>query len=181
MMRGGLCVGIPNVSSHRTPVIHSAQLWLSAIQSVVNTVCTFSQLLDASFRSVTMSVGAMGDMSMCFSQLQYVPWRGPPAVAFGWAGVCRRVCGGGSIQRRRRRGGGAASGPPSLSHFWACVAGEGGGGGSSTRSGGRVRDTGEVHRRPPGLSHVGMWGGLFGLAVGDSSKPRSCARVHTRV
>eukprot|EP00667_Euglena_gracilis_P021350 EG_transcript_23356 len=63
------------------------QLWLSAIQSVVNAVCTFSQLLDASFRSVTMSVGAMAEMSVCLQQLQTYLSADPSAAQFRVLGV----------------------------------------------------------------------------------------------
>eukprot|EP00997_Jenningsia_sp_PLL12_P009545 NODE_6527_length_504_cov_76.885714_g5746_i0.p3 GENE.NODE_6527_length_504_cov_76.885714_g5746_i0~~NODE_6527_length_504_cov_76.885714_g5746_i0.p3 ORF type:complete len:153 (-),score=27.98 NODE_6527_length_504_cov_76.885714_g5746_i0:46-471(-) len=49
------------------------QTWLTAVQSVVVAICTFSQLVDSSFRSVVMSVGAVSDMSHSMSSLrQYV-------------------------------------------------------------------------------------------------------------
>lgn len=72
-------------------------------------MCTFSQLLDASFRSVTMSVGAVAEMSLCFKQLQYLTKLYPSTkIRSPYSYVCFEI----KILRRPRNSVVATATPP---------------------------------------------------------------------
>eukprot|EP01012_Entosiphon_sulcatum_P006094 TRINITY_DN12843_c0_g1_i1.p1 TRINITY_DN12843_c0_g1~~TRINITY_DN12843_c0_g1_i1.p1 ORF type:complete len:270 (-),score=18.91 TRINITY_DN12843_c0_g1_i1:14-796(-) len=63
---GGFLGQPPNPNS----LSQHVQVWLAAIQSLVNAVSTFSNLLNATFSATTMSVTAVSEMNRCLGQLR---------------------------------------------------------------------------------------------------------------
>eukprot|EP00906_Rhabdomonas_costata_P011618 RCo016559 len=71
------------------------QVWLAAVQSIVNAVVTFSTLLNASWQSIAMSVSAVAEVSLCLRQLSSYLSADPEQIAIpGLPFTIRRRQGG---------------------------------------------------------------------------------------
>lgn len=75
------------------------QVWLAAVQSFVNSVATFSNLLNATFSATALSVTAVADVNRCLDQLRSAAYN---ALS---SSLCRGYNTGGLLRVHRNPGG----------------------------------------------------------------------------